>query len=453
MAFRRAALFALLSAAVALAQSPIYGQCGGEGWTGATTCATGSVCTFSNDWYSQCIPGSATTTPSPTSASSAKAPSSSPSSSSTATASSTAPSGTPITTGFVKTNGQKFALNGADYVVAGTNAYWLAQESDADIDTAFNDIVAAGLTTVRTWGFNEVTAAQNYGAYYQSWSNGVATFNTGDFGISRFDAVVASAKAHGIHLIVALTNNWSDYGGMDVYVSQLNPGGTHDTFYTNAKVIAAYQNYIKEFVGRYANESTIMAWELANEPRCSGSTGSASSACDTTGSTINAWAQTISAYIKSIDPNHLVAMGDEGWFQEANPPTYPYAPGVGIDFVKNLQISTLDFGTFHSYPESWGQQANESAWGLQWIADHATAQVNANKPVILEEFGVTVNQATIYTGWWNEIISSGLTGDLIWQAGSVLSNGPTANDGYAVYPTGTVYPVMESAAAALKKRG
>jgi mannan endo-1,4-beta-mannosidase len=29
-----------------------------------------------------------------------------------------------------------------------------------------------------------------------------------------FDIVVASAKAHGIKLIVSLTNNWSDYGGM-----------------------------------------------------------------------------------------------------------------------------------------------------------------------------------------------------------------------------------------------
>ena len=116
-------------------------------------------------------------------------------------------------------------------------------------------------------GFNDVTTPQEYGAYYQLWQNGVATFNTGDFGISRFDSVVASAKAHGIRLIVALTNNWSDYGGMDVYVSQLNPGGTHDTFYTNAKVIAAYKNYISEFVGRYADEPTVMAWELANEPR------------------------------------------------------------------------------------------------------------------------------------------------------------------------------------------
>jgi len=198
---------------------------------------------------------------------------------------------------------------------------------------------------------NGPSSVQNFGAYYQLWTNGTPTINTGSNGLGKFDYVVSSAKAHGIRLIVALTNNWSDYGGMDVYVSQLNPGGTHDTFYTNAKIISAFQNYIKAWVTRYANEPTIMAWELANEPRCSGSSGSASSACDTTGSTINKWASTISAYIKSIDSNHLVALGDEGWFQEANPPTYPYAPGVGINFVTNLAISTLDFGTFHSYPE------------------------------------------------------------------------------------------------------
>jgi mannan endo-1,4-beta-mannosidase len=38
----------------------------------------------------------------------------------------------------------------------------------------------------------------------------------------------------------------------------------------------------------------------------------------------------------------------------------------------------------------------------------------ANKPVILEEFGVTSNQAQVYTAWFNEVVSSGLTGDLIW---------------------------------------
>ena len=32
-----------------------YGQCGGEGWTGPTVCASPYVCTYSNAYYSQCL--------------------------------------------------------------------------------------------------------------------------------------------------------------------------------------------------------------------------------------------------------------------------------------------------------------------------------------------------------------------------------------------------------------
>ncbi|KAJ3037383.1 hypothetical protein HDV00_001749 [Rhizophlyctis rosea] len=32
-----------------------YGQCGGTGWTGATCCQSGSTCTVSNQYYSQCL--------------------------------------------------------------------------------------------------------------------------------------------------------------------------------------------------------------------------------------------------------------------------------------------------------------------------------------------------------------------------------------------------------------
>ena len=52
-----------------------------------------------------------------------------------------------------------------------------------------------------------------------------------------------------------------------MYVSQLNPGGTHDTFYTDEGVKEGYRNYVREFVGRYLDEEGVMAWELANEPR------------------------------------------------------------------------------------------------------------------------------------------------------------------------------------------
>ncbi|KAK0662655.1 putative pectin lyase F-2 [Lasiodiplodia hormozganensis] len=32
-----------------------WGQCGGQSWTGSTTCEDGYTCTVQNDWYSQCL--------------------------------------------------------------------------------------------------------------------------------------------------------------------------------------------------------------------------------------------------------------------------------------------------------------------------------------------------------------------------------------------------------------
>ncbi|KAJ3272458.1 hypothetical protein HDV01_005527 [Terramyces sp. JEL0728] len=57
--------------------SPVWGQCGGASWTGATCCAAGSHCSAGsppNKWFSQCLPGSGntqkTTVPKPTTPSS-----------------------------------------------------------------------------------------------------------------------------------------------------------------------------------------------------------------------------------------------------------------------------------------------------------------------------------------------------------------------------------------------
>ncbi|KAF8058624.1 hypothetical protein FPV67DRAFT_1720474 [Lyophyllum atratum] len=43
-----------------IAQGAVWSQCGGIGWSGATTCVSGAACTYVNAYYSQCIPGSTT---------------------------------------------------------------------------------------------------------------------------------------------------------------------------------------------------------------------------------------------------------------------------------------------------------------------------------------------------------------------------------------------------------
>ncbi|KAK0638539.1 1, 4-beta cellobiohydrolase [Cercophora newfieldiana] len=74
-----------------------WAQCGGNGWTGLTSCCAGSTCVVSNPWYSQCLPGSA---PGTTTSSSTQAPTPTPSSSRTSslTSSTTSSPAGPIVT-------------------------------------------------------------------------------------------------------------------------------------------------------------------------------------------------------------------------------------------------------------------------------------------------------------------------------------------------------------------
>ena len=61
--------------------SAVWGQCGGTGWNGPSSCCTGSTCTFLNPYYSQCLPSDTPSTSSTSSSSSAGATSSTTSSS------------------------------------------------------------------------------------------------------------------------------------------------------------------------------------------------------------------------------------------------------------------------------------------------------------------------------------------------------------------------------------
>ncbi|KAG8724647.1 hypothetical protein FRC09_016192 [Ceratobasidium sp. 395] len=56
----------LVAAGYVSAQQGAWAQCGGKGWTGGTTCVSGYTCTYSNDYYSQCLPGTAGPTTSTT---------------------------------------------------------------------------------------------------------------------------------------------------------------------------------------------------------------------------------------------------------------------------------------------------------------------------------------------------------------------------------------------------
>lgn len=322
----------LALAGSATAQQSAWGQCGGRDWTGPTTCVAGYVCQYSHEWYSQCVPGTATTVTTTT------RPATTTTTTSTQPATSTS---NPPPSSYVTTSGTRFRFDGVTKYFAGTNCYWCSVGgiSDADVDLTMNHIQQSGLKILRVWGFNDVTSVPSGNQiWFQNLAASGSTINTGATGLQRLDYVVQAAEKRGIKLIIPFVNNWDDYGGYAAYVRAF--GGSKTSWYTNTAAQAQYRRFIQAVVSRYRTSTAILAWELANEPRCAG--------CST--DIIFNWARDTSAYVKSLDSNHLVTLGDEG-FGLAGDGSYPYQFGEGLDFVKNLGISTLDFGTFHMYPD------------------------------------------------------------------------------------------------------
>ena len=242
---------------------------------------------------------------------------------------------------FPSVNGSLFSIDGVTKYYAGSNSYWIPfLTNNADVDKVMTNVANAGLKIFRIWGFNDVTSTPGSGTvWFQQLAASGSKINTGANGLQRLDAVVASAEKRGVKLIINFVNYWDDYGGMAAYIKAF--GGTKEGWYTNAKAQAQYQTYVKAVVSRYKSSPAIFAWELANEVRCKG--------CST--DVIFNWATTTSQYVKSLDPDHMVTLGDEG-FGLAGGSSYPYGTSEGVDFAKNLAIKTLDFGTFHMYPSS-----------------------------------------------------------------------------------------------------
>ncbi|KAF6793824.1 mannan endo-1,4-beta-mannosidase C [Colletotrichum sojae] len=356
--------------------------------------------------------------------------------------------------GYVTVKGTKFQLDGEDFNFAGSNAYYFPFDNNqADVEAGLTAAKDAGLKVFRTWGFNDKNVTYDpeglpkYGGegagdtdiVFQRWyDNGTSVIN-----IEAFDKVVDAATKVGIKLIVALTNNWADYGGMDVYTVNLG-GKYHDDFYHVPKIKDAFKRYVKEMVTRYKDSPAIMAWELGNEPRC-GADGvrNLPRSDDCTPERLGAWIEEMSAYVKSLDKHHLVTWGGEGGFNIESD-DWAYNGADGSDFDHELALPNIDFGTFHSYPDWWSKTVE---WTEQWIRDHAASGRAVGKPVVHEEYGwLTPDKRLEYLGIvddtpreevlgkWQAISLEEEMPDMYWQYGySGYSYGRNHNDGFTIY--------------------
>jgi mannan endo-1,4-beta-mannosidase len=148
-----------------------------------------------------------------------------------------------------------------------------------------------------------------------------------------------------------------------------------------------FRNHIQYMLSRansitgvsYANDPTIMTWELANEPRAFS---------DANKELLEKWVDETAAYIKSLDPNHLVTTGTEGsWGCE-----------MDIRLFEKIHVSkNVDYMTVHIWPFNWSWlKANDMQGTMsraientgKYIDDHLAVAQKLNKPLVFEEFGL-----------------------------------------------------------------
>lgn len=386
-----------------------------------------------------------------------------------------------VPNGFAYTQGTRFMLDGSPFYYAGTNCYYLTFKSQEAVDSVFKDAEAMGLKVIRVWGNLDVGVktgttdsegkpvftnnndgpGEKDGIYFQYFDKdlGKPVINEGKDGLQKLDYALYQAEKHGIKLLITFTNYWDAFGGMGQYVKWAQELGItglkKDDFYTNETLKGWYKDYVNgllnhtnQYTGRkLKDEPSVFAWELANEPRCN-----TDAQCKD--NILYNWAKEMSEYVKSVDPNHMVALGDEGfynkpygYYNEYTTSNYAFYGAEGVDFEKLMTIDTLDFGTPHLYLDQWGMKHTGTGQDdLLWFKIHGETCAELGKPVILEEFGLTNRtiRDSEYEQWF-EVLEGNVyetveyAGTNYWMIASYIDGALYPDyDQYTVYgPEGT----------------
>ena len=352
---------------------------------------------------------------------------------------------------FVQRDGDRFVLGGEEFRAAGSNNY-----RPMFLDTAVVDQIMAAAAdndhpVLRAWAFTDIgdpddpttsIDPQNATTYFQYWDAeaGAPAFNDGENGLEQLDRVVASAKEHGVRLVLPFVNNWGPFGGMDQYV-QWAGAEYHSDFFTDEQIRGWYKDWVEHLLTRvntvtgvaYKDEPTIMAWELANEPRCLAS-GKYEPGPDCDADMITAWATEMAAHVKSIDGNHLLGLGDEGWLcTGGGEGHWAYDCSQGVDGHAIAAIEDIDMVGLHVYPDHWGTSVD---WSEQYILDHVALAEEVGKPVFIGEYGWRGSEPrnAVFHQWMSAFFEAGGDVALYWlmQPRDEYTT-PPDSDGFTAY--------------------
>jgi len=356
----------------------------------------------------------------------------------------------------VKAERTQFVLDGKPFYVTGVNNIYLPWGSDMEVTRALDDAVAMGANVVRTvfgatigspdgtiaptiWKFrNDGASSANlniHGHYFLYWDPYANDMAINASSMRKIDFLIAEAAKRHLRLILTFLDFWSYTGGSyqmsSWYDLPTHEGApletTNPAFFTDARVLADYQRWVKFVVERinpvtkiaYRNDPTIFAWELMNEAQAPVALR-------------RQWETQMTAYVKSLDRNHLVGAGED----------YPIFDVPGIDFV-----------TWHGYPKYLAitpDQFNNE------ITSKCQMAPRYQKPVVLEEFGYArsnsnPDQAQAYKMWLDTMAAdSNCAGWLVWALVSRQDDGQYPKDGYSQFDVrhdnGETWQVLSNAA-------
>ena len=304
---------------------------------------------------------------------------------------------------FIKVNNNHFIKNGKPYYFIGTN-YWyggmLASKNGnrERLKKELDELKSLGITNLRVMATAEggdqdytvIPATQpTQGKYNQDLLEGL------DFFLNEL-------KKRDMDAILYLTNNWEWSGGMAKYLEWNgygkvpNPNLKPNTwpqfmsytaqFHQCEPCKNSFLEHIKFMLNRknsvngipYKQDKTIMAWEVANEPRIWNVENEKA---------FTNWLNEVASTIKSIDKNHLLTTGSEG------------KAGSNDDiaaFERTHNNPNIDYLTMHIWPKNWGwyninDEKNSTEVAIkktnEYIDEHIKVAQNLKKPLVLEEFG------------------------------------------------------------------
>lgn len=310
--------------------------------------------------------------------------------------------------GFVTVKAHQLIADGKPYYFVGTN-YWyggllgLEKDKKRGINRLRHELdflKANGVTNLRLMAGAEGTGLLN----------GVTRVGPplqpeqGKFDASVLDGldlVLAEMGKRKMRAVIFLSNNWEWSGGFQQYLiwnhvigdDWLTKKPTWDElrdnvakFYACKPCTDAYAAQARLIIGRrnkitkktYISDPTIMAWEIANEPRPMRPAAN---------DDYKKWIAKTAATIKSLDRRHLVTIGHEG--------------SIGTESVKIFEEvhadENVDYLTIHIWPKNWGWITggtldtgfeNAIAKSVKYIKESSAIAVKLNKPLVIEEFGL-----------------------------------------------------------------